>query len=236
MYLEKFTAIILAAGQGKRMGSEMPKQFIEFYDHPILYYTLKAFENSEINDIIIVTSEEYIDYVKMNIVQAYGFKKVSNVVAGGLERYNSVYEGLKVCSNADYVLIHDGARPLIEPSLINEAMKETKVNKAIVLGVPSKDTVKIVDENQEVLYTPNRDQVWNIQTPQGFDYGLIRQAYEALIESNDYNITDDAMVMEKTMKVPIKIVMGSYKNIKITTPEDLKILDILGDVKSEKNT
>jgi len=236
MHLEKFTAIILAAGHGTRMGGNKPKQFLEFGGYPILYYTLRAFEESNINDIIIVTSDDYVDYVTREIVHAYGLKKVSSVVVGGTERYDSVYEGLKVCSNTDYVLIHDGARPFIESGLINEAMKETKLHKAIILGVPSKDTVKIVDHAQVVNYTPDRNLVWNIQTPQGFEYQLIRKAYESIIGTGDYNVTDDAMVIEKTMKVPIKVVMGSYKNIKITTPEDLKMLDILGSNSMEINT
>ena len=236
MHLEKFSAIILAAGHGKRMGSDKPKQFLEYGGYPILYYTLRAFVESDINDIIIVTSDDYVDYVTKEIVYAYGLKKVSSIVVGGAERYHSVYEGLKACSKTDYVLIHDGARPFIEPGLINEAMKETKLHKATVLGVPSKDTVKIVDHNLMVNYTPDRNLVWNIQTPQGFEYQLIRKAYEAIIEAGDQNITDDAMVIENTMKVPIKVVMGSYKNIKITTPEDLKMLDILRSSCMEINT
>ena len=141
------TAIVLAAGQGKRMKSKIQKQFLLLKGKPVLFYSISCFEkSSEIDDIIIVTGAESVEYVKREIVEPFGFQKVKAVVTGGKERYDSVYEGLKACQNCDYVFIHDGARPFVTEEMIERGKKAVIAGGACVLGVPSKDTVKITDE------------------------------------------------------------------------------------------
>ena len=219
---KKTSAIIVAAGKGSRMKADCPKQFIEVFGKPILYYTLKAFEKSEIDEVVIVASKEYLDYVQKEIVEKYKLKKVSNVIQGGNERYESVYKGLILLGDSDYILVHDGARPFIEVDMINRVIHEVAISDAVIVGVKSKDTVKIVNAEGIVEMTPDRNYVWNIQTPQAFAYDLLKNAYDIIVNENYTAITDDAMVVEYATKQPIKVIEGSYRNIKITTPEDLK--------------
>lgn len=219
---KKTSAIVVAAGKGSRMKADCPKQFIEMLGKPILYYTLNAFEKSEIDEVVIVVSEEYLDYVQKEIVEKYKLKKVSKVIQGGNERYESVYKGLMILGDSDYVLVHDGARPFIEAEMINRVICEVAISDAVIVGVKSKDTVKIVNAEGMVEMTPDRNYVWNIQTPQAFAYDLLKNAYDIIVSENYTAITDDAMVVEYATKQPIKVIEGSYRNIKITTPEDLK--------------
>lgn len=220
------TAIVLAAGQGKRMKSKIQKQFLLLKEKPVLYYSLFCFEKSrEIDDIIIVTGTESIEYVKKEIVEYFGFQKVKAVVAGGKERYDSVYEGLMACENCDYVFIHDGARPFVTEEMIKRGKQSVLVYGACVLGMPSKDTVKIVNEDGIVASTPKRELVWNVQTPQIFSYAEIREAYQKAKQQGMQGITDDAMVMEQYGSLKVKLEEGSYDNIKITTPEDILLAE-----------
>ena len=223
---EKCTAIVLAAGQGKRMNSNIQKQFLEVKGYPVLYYSLKCFqESSLIQDIILVTGKDVVSYCKEEIVEKYGFSKVSAVIEGGKERYDSVYAGLLVCENSDYVFIHDGARPFITEEILERGLNGVKKTGACVIGMPSKDTVKIADESGCIKETPDRKLVWNIQTPQIFSYELIRGAHESIRKKDMSTITDDAMVVEQETGTKIVLAEGSYKNIKITTPEDLLIAE-----------
>lgn len=216
----KTSVIIVAAGVGKRMGSSIPKQFLELNGKPILHYTIDTFEKSVVNEIIIVTNKENIDYVKNEI--ALPFKKVKAVVAGGSERQYSVYNGIKtVDKNCDIVLIHDGVRPFVTQDNINDIIAETAENSCCVLGMPIKDTIKMCDENGFVSSTPQRSLVWQAQTPQAFKYDLILNAYEKAM-SDDFLGTDDSMLVER-LGYKIKMVKGSYQNIKITTPDDINI-------------
>lgn len=230
------TAIVLAAGQGKRMKSKIQKQFLLLKGKPILYYSISCFEkSSEIDDIIIVTGAESIEYVKKEIVEAFGFQKVKAVVAGGKERYDSVYEGLKACKNCDYVFVHDGARPFVTEEMINRGKKAVIACGTCVLGMPSKDTVKIIDENGFVESTPKREKVWNVQTPQIFSYPDIYKAYQEAKKQGMQGITDDAMVMEQYGALKVRLEEGSYENIKITTPEDILLAEkILETFKGEE--
>ena len=229
----KIHAIILSAGKGKRMKSDVSKQYMEVGEKPILYYTLKSFEESNIDDIVIVASSEDIEYVKTKIVEKYGITKVSKIVSGGKERYDSVIAGLDTMEDSDRVLIHDGARPLIKPNEINDIIEEIKVSKACVAGMPVKDTIKIADENDYVQNTPERKYVWQIQTPQAFEVSLIKNAYRHMKENGDTTITDDAMAVEKYMGVRIKLIRTGYENIKITTPEDIIIMKGLLEANAE---
>ena len=144
-------------------------------------------------------------------------------MAGGKERYHSVYEGLKAIEHADYVYIHDGARPFVTNEILERVRKEVELCKACVVGMPVKDTIKIAGEGNLVKDTPDRKNVWQIQTPQTFSYALVKEAYDQLMQKEDDSITDDAMVVEKMLQLPIRLVEGSYENINITTPEDLRI-------------
>ena len=231
---KKSTAIVLAAGQGKRMGTKVQKQFLDLCGKPVLWYSLQAFETSAwVDEMILVTGEDLISYCKEEIVEKYGFRKVQAVVAGGTERYHSVYQGLQAISDVEQriVFIHDGARPFLTEEMIERAYKETLEHGACVVGMPVKDTIKIADENGFIRETPKRSLVWQIQTPQVFDAELIVPAYRQVIEreqellAKGVQITDDAMVVETMCAHPVKLVQGSYENMKLTTPEDLKVAE-----------
>ncbi len=223
---KKCSAIILAAGVGKRMNSKIPKQFMELEGKPVLYYALKTFQESFIDQLILVTGASELDFCKKEIVDKYGFNKVKAVVAGGKERYHSVYEGLKAVEGADYVFIHDGARPFVELDMLERAYAEVELNKACVIAVKAKDTVKIADKDGFVKTTPDRSLVWQVQTPQVFEFQAIKKAHEIVMQQDDIAITDDAMVYEAAFGKPVKLVEGSYENIKLTTPEDMEIAHI----------
>lgn len=233
----KTTAIVLAAGQGKRMGSDVAKQYLLLCGKPVLSYTLKSFEESAVDEIVLVTGKDQIEYCKKEIVEAYGFSKVAQIVAGGRERYHSVALGLEAAgrnalpgaASCDYVLIHDGARPFVTPGMIAQGIEAVKKYDACVFGMPVKDTIKIVDEDGFAVDTPKRNLVWQVQTPQIFAYSLIKNAYDKLIAEEQklserkIAVTDDAMVLELFSGKRVKLIEGSYENIKITTPDDLKI-------------
>ena len=193
---------------------------------PVLCYSLRCFQESPlIRDVILVTGEEYVFWCKEEIVEKYGFTKVSAVVSGGKERYDSVYEGLRACKDTEYVLIHDGARPFIDHGIIERGLMAAAQTGASVTGMPSKDTVKLADDQGFVGSTPDRKSVWMIQTPQIFEYSLIRNAHESIRCKDMSSITDDAMVVEQETGVKVALAEGSYQNIKITTPEDLFIAE-----------
>jgi len=232
MKKDKVTAIILAAGQGKRMNSPVAKQFLTLRDKPVLYYSLKAFEDSSVDDIILVTGSGQEKYCKENIVIYYNINKVSQIIEGGEERYDSVYRALKKAGEANYVLIHDGARPFVTTEIIENVILQVKSCKACIVGTPTKETIKVVDQYGFITSTPIRNTLWSAQTPQAFEYSAILKAYKLLYEEgNDYkpNITDDAMVYETFLKKPVKMLMGEYHNLKITTPEDLHFAEMLMD-------
>ena len=222
----KNTAIVLAAGQGKRMHTKIQKQFLEIKGYPVLYYSLRCFQDSPlIEDIILVTGEESVLYCQKEIVGKYGFTKVTTVISGGKERYDSVYQGLLACEDCDYVFIHDGARPFITEEILERGIFGVQETGACAVGMPSKDTIKIADKDGFIQSTPDRSQVWSIQTPQIFAYPLIRSAHESLRAKDMSGVTDDAMVVEQEKGTKIRLVEGSYQNIKITTPEDLDVAE-----------
>lgn len=221
----KATAIVLAAGSGKRMNSKVHKQYLLIDGKPVLYYALKAFEDSYVDDIVLVVGAGEVEYCQKEIVELFGFQKIKAIVEGGKERYHSVYEGLKAAEGADYVLIHDGARPFLTQEIIERALAAAKTYQACVVGMPVKDTIKIADAEVFAKETPDRNTVWQIQTPQAFSYELVYDAYTRMLASDETGITDDAMVVERMTNYKVKLIEGSYRNIKITTPEDLLIAE-----------
>lgn len=217
------TAIVLAGGNGSRMKSDIPKQYINIEDKPIIYYSLLAMEESSyIDRIVLVTRAEDLDYCKDEIVDKYGFTKVTNIVAGGSERYLSVYNGLSYAQDSDYVWVHDGARPCVDEDMLARLSATVHKFGTAVAGVLSKDTIKVVDSNGFVKSTPDRRNLWLVQTPQVFKTVELVQAYDRMMSTDNVgNITDDAMVMEHFGALPVHMVEGDYLNIKVTTPEDI---------------
>lgn len=224
---EHTTAIVLAGGRGRRMESNVQKQYMLLDGKPLIYYSLKEFQESpEIDEIILVSGKGDIDYCREKIVKFYSFDKVEKVVEGGKERYDSVYAGLRACKNCSYVLVHDGARPFLNSEMIKRAVQSAKSDGACVLGMPVKDTIRISDENGYTAQTPPRDTIWTIQTPQAFSYSILKEAYENMFLSQMTEaVTDDGMVVEKMLGIPVRLIEGSYRNIKITTPEDMVIAE-----------
>lgn len=228
---KKYAAVVLSAGKGRRMNSTVPKQYLMLEGKPVLYYALQAFEQSMADEIVLVAGREEIEYCRKEIVEKYGFTKVTSVIAGGKERYHSVFCGLTELNQSgcrpDYVMIHDGARPFINNEIICRCAQAAEAFQACAAGMPVKDTIKIADEFLFAKETPQRKYVWQIQTPQAFAFPLIYQAYEELMkreqQGETFAVTDDAMALETICGRKVKLVEGSYENIKITTPEDLKL-------------
>lgn len=232
----KHIAIVLAAGRGKRMNSAVAKQYIMIKDKPVLYYALKQFEDSFVDDIILVTGADDVTYCKEEIVDKYGFAKVHQIVVGGKERYHSVHQGLVAAGGLlsqeeACIYIHDGARPVIKEEILLRARASVEQYGSGVVGMPVKDTIKIADEEGFAVNTPKRSLVWQVQTPQCFLFSVIMQAYSTLLAkekellAQGVVITDDAMVVELLGGSRVKLVEGSYENIKITTPEDLAVAE-----------
>lgn len=229
------TGIVLAAGQGRRMGTKVQKQYLELDGKPVLYYALHAFERSKyIDDIILVVGQGQESFCRSEIIEKYHLTKVTVVIPGGKERYESVYQALKYmeeqksvagASTEGIVFIHDGARPFVDEEMIRRAYCAAKEQGACVVGMPVKDTIKVVDEKNFAKATPDRRTLWLIQTPQVFRTSLIQKAYFKLMEQPQIQVTDDAMVVEQMLSHPVKLVEGSYENIKITTPEDLFVAE-----------
>jgi len=229
--MNKFAAIVLSAGVGSRMKSDIPKQYMDLAGKPVIYYSLKAFEDAGFSSIVLVCGKDDVDYCRTEIVEKHQLKGVTAVVPGGKERYHSVYEGLKEVKDAEYVFIHDGARPMIDQATIARLKEAVVKEEAAVAGMPVKDTIKIVDEEAYVSDTPERQYVWQVQTPQCFAFSIIYEAYKSVIQDEEEGwtipkITDDAMVLEYATDHEVKMIEADYRNIKITTPEDLAIVSL----------
>ncbi|NIQ92860.1 MAG: 2-C-methyl-D-erythritol 4-phosphate cytidylyltransferase [Desulfuromonadales bacterium] len=217
----KTIALIPAAGMGRRMQAGINKQYLHLGGRPILAHTLALFDgHPRVDRIIVISPAEEIDFCRTEVVERFGFAKVRAVVAGGAERQDSVRNGLQAASAGadDIVLVHDGVRPLLPPALIDAAIDTAGRDGACIVGVPVKDTVKNV-ENGTVVATPDRRRLWLAQTPQAFRFALLDEAYRRAA-SEGYAGTDDASLVER-LGHPVAMVEGSYRNIKITTPEDL---------------
>jgi 2-C-methyl-D-erythritol 4-phosphate cytidylyltransferase len=219
----KVAAVIAAGGRGRRMNSTLSKQFLMLKGRPILYYTLNTFESlQEIDEIILVVGSSDIIYAQREILMPYRFRKVK-LVEGGKERQDSVYNGLRSCSpQTDIVVIHDGVRPFVTRKIILDSIEAAKKYRAVGVGVPVKDTIKVVDKGF-ILNTPDRKTLWAIQTPQTFEYSLILKAHEEARKSGFYG-TDDTVLVER-LGFPVRMIEGAYENIKITTPEDMIVAE-----------
>ena len=223
----KVQAIIAAAGTGTRMKSRQPKPFILVKGKPILFYSLAVFEKSPlIHSIVVVAHSSSLKNIE-EIVKKFRFKKVVQIIAGGKTRCESVANGLKVLDkDADYVAVHDAARPLISRQTLEEAVKAAWKNSAAVVAVPVKSTIKEVDpKNLFIQKTLLRDTLWEIQTPQVFRKDILLKAHQAMACYARCAPTDDAVLVEK-IGVKVKIVRGDYRNIKVTTKEDLAVAEV----------
>lgn len=248
----RVAAVIVAAGTGRRMNSQTKKQYMEINGKPVLYYTLKAFEESRTDKVVVVTGTEETEFVRTEIVERFGFEKVRAVVAGGKERFDSVYAGIQYLHGTtpveqdggcdkktfDYILVHDGVRLLCSPELINRIIDNTAVTGACVAAVPVKDTIKIADGSGNIISTCDRSSLRQIQTPQGFEFELLERAYEAMyadLHAGRDSVTDDSMLVEKYTSHSVVCVMGEYSNIKLTTPEDVVIASALLNARINKS-
>ncbi len=222
----RVVAIVPAAGLGKRFGEEKNKPFHPLMEKPLIIWTLQTLQNvDEIAEIIPVLKEDDL-IVCGDLVEKYNITKVKRIVPGGQERQDSVYNALKVVDDkTSVVLIHDGVRPLVEADLIRKSLSELEDCDGVVVGVPVKDTIKEVESQDDLIVknTLNRNILWAIQTPQVFFFEKIRDAY-GKATADKYYATDDAALIER-YGGKIKIIMGSYRNIKITTPEDIDIAE-----------
>lgn len=215
------SSIIVAAGSGSRMKAGVNKQYLYLSGKPVLAHTLLVFQKCElIDEIILVIGKKDMEVCKEEVIKKYKIKKVKILVEGGDTRQDSMYLGLKkVNPKSDIVITHDGARPLIHQNTLMKCIESTLEYKATIVAVPVKDTIKIVDDDLNVQSTPKRSTLWSVQTPQTFEYNLLKKAHKKAKDDNFIG-TDDAMLVER-LNHPIKVIKGHYDNIKITTPEDL---------------
>lgn len=227
----KAVAVIPSAGAGMRMGGDRAKQFLKLEERPLLALTLEKFQSSPaIDGIILVSPSEDVEYCKKSIIDKYNFNKVKKVIAGGKRRQDSVRLGIEA-SEGEYglVLIHDGVRPFIDTGLIQRAVDAAMENRAVITALPAKETAKKVGEGGFVIKTYERKLLWLVQTPQVFRYEDIMAAHQkALVEGWD-EVTDDALLIEK-VGIPVKVILGSEYNIKVTTPHDMKLARLLIEI------
>lgn len=224
----KIFALVPAAGMGKRMGASINKQYLQLDGLPILTRTLSFFEQSDLVDgIIVVIPEDEIPYCREHVVKAAGFNKILEIVAGGRERQHSVMNGLlalgKYAALYDIIVIHDGVRPFITSDMLSNSIDVAAKSDGALVAVPVKDTIKLVEHNV-VRSTPEREFLWQAQTPQTFRYSIIMKAHELAREA-DFCGTDDSSLVERAGG-RVVLVHGNYKNIKITTPEDMVLAQV----------
>jgi 2-C-methyl-D-erythritol 4-phosphate cytidylyltransferase len=222
----KVIALVPAAGIGKRMGADINKQYLLLGGKPIVARTIQTLEDASfIDDIYVIVPEDEIPYCRKHVVDRYDFRKVRQIVAGGAERQNSVMNGLRALKDMaedDVVLIQDGVRPFVSEHMLRKSVETASLHDGALVAVPVKDTVKVVSDGV-IRETPPRESLWLAQTPQTFRYSVIMAAH-SIAEAERYMGTDDASLVERMGK-EVHIVIGDYKNIKITTPEDLVLAD-----------
>lgn len=226
--------IIPAAGSGKRMQRELAKPFIQLGDKSILGHTLSKFLSlNGLQQIIVATSSEYFDRASTILEEVVGEKFIWKCVEGGSERQQSVYKALQAVGDVDLVLVHDAVRPFIELEIIETCCRDAELHGAAIPGIPSKDTIKKIDEHRQVMETPDRNFLWQVQTPQVFQYQLLKKAYEHAA-TQQFIGTDDASLVEQ-LGEPVKMVKSSPRNIKLTYPQDLQLAEFLLTNEDAKN-
>ena len=221
---KQISVVIVAAGSSNRMGLKTNKIFLDLCGQSVIERTINAFVDiPEIYEIVLVTKKEFFNYFN-NIIKSVSLN--IKLVEGGSSREESTFNGLQEVSNdSNFVICHDGARPLISKKTILNVINELSNYKAVITGVKAKDTVKIISSDLEVVSTPDRRSLYNIQTPQAFEKNIILEGYKKFFEENGF-VTDDASIVEK-LNVRIKLVESEYSNIKITTIEDINYARIL---------
>lgn len=221
------TAIICAAGMSTRMNTKISKQLIPLRGKPIIVYTLLAFEEATlVDEVVLVVNKGVMGYYKRNIIERYGIKKVKRIVAGGVTRQESVYNGLqKVSDQTKIVAIHDGVRPLVTPELIDRSIQSLGDKSGLVVSIPVQDTIKIVGRDHVIKETPDRRRIWAAQTPQVFPLEIIRKAHE-IARADGFVGTDDGSLVER-LGLEVSVMLGSKENIKITTPLDLTMAEVI---------
>lgn len=213
--------VIVAAGRGSRMGTAESKQYLLLEGKPILVHTLEVFEQMKEVDAVVLVVGEGDEERCRKLLEDYSLHKVTAIVTGGAERQASVFRGLRALpEDMSWVMVHDGVRPFAESEDILACWEEARKSGAAVLAMPVKDTIKVVDADGTIRSTPDRRSLWAIQTPQAFRLSLLLDAHERA-ERDGFTGTDDAMLAER-INHPVKVVAGSYRNIKITTPDDLE--------------
>ncbi|MDT7041259.1 2-C-methyl-D-erythritol 4-phosphate cytidylyltransferase [Candidatus Nitronereus thalassa] len=215
------TAVVPAAGRGVRMGTGVPKQFLTLGDIPLLVHALRTFEASLIiSEIILVVPQDDCQYCRETIVPSHGLTKVSQVVAGGRRRQDSVLNGVQAAkSTTEILVIHDAVRPFVSSMMITQVVEAARQHGAAIVAIPMRDTVKQVNPDGVITHTLNRDELWLAQTPQAFRYELLLQAHQQG-KADEVEATDDAFLVERLGR-SVAIVQGSSDNIKVTRPEDL---------------
>ena len=227
-------AIIPAGGSGKRLGADVAKQYLFLNLLPVLVHTLNVFQKSgAIDDIILVVPKDDLASIRKQIIEKYALTKVSAIVAGGNERQDSVRNGLvAIAGSCDIVIVHDGVRPFVTEEMIARVAQAAAESGAAAIGVKAKDTIKETTDGDIVTATLPRRNLWQTQTPQAFQYDLLCRAYESATRDSYYG-TDDASLVER-MGAQVRMIAGSYENIKITTPEDLIMAEALMKEKTKE--
>ncbi|MBI5184016.1 MAG: 2-C-methyl-D-erythritol 4-phosphate cytidylyltransferase [Nitrospinae bacterium] len=226
----KVSVLIPAAGSGRRMGGEIEKQFMILGDRPIVAHTLQRFQASDlIEKIYLIVPEGRVEYCREEVVIKYGLSKVTDIVIGGKERQDSVYYGLKRVNadgdNTDLIMIHDSVRPFFSERMICESIESAQRYGSVVVAVPEKDTIKEISDDMLVCKTISRESLWRIQTPQTFCQGIITSAFQRAVEEGYYG-TDESSLVERA-GWQVRVILGSYLNIKITDPEDLLLGEMI---------
>ena len=226
----RVAAIIAAAGLGVRMQQDTPKTYLQLAGKPILIHTLEVFERvSEVHEVLVVVHPEDLEFCQEEVIDPYPLKKVLRLVPGGKERQDSVYNALKVLwkkeDELDVVLVHDGVRPLVSPAQVRQVVTAARRYGGAILGVPCQDTLKRVNSRKEIIATVDRRELWQVQTPQAFRAALLWRAYQQAMERSFY-ATDEAALVE-AMGETVVVVPSSPLNLKITTPDDLKMAEAI---------
>jgi 2-C-methyl-D-erythritol 4-phosphate cytidylyltransferase len=226
----KAAAIIAAAGLGRRMQLDTPKTYLQLAGKPILIHTLEVFEKvPEVHEVLVVVHPEDLEFCQEEIIDPYPLKKVLRLVPGGKERQDSVYHALKVlkkeAADLDVILVHDGVRPLVNPALVRKVVAAARRHGGAILGIPCQDTLKRVNSKGIVVDTVDRQELWQVQTPQAFQAALLWRAYQEAMERGFY-ATDEAALVE-ALGETVVVVPGTCLNLKITTPDDLKIAEAI---------